>query len=78
LAQHYRHRLANISESGEVNDGTSPNFYKRFIDLSCELLRVERQTAVQLRKQHRISDEFLREIEHELDLGEARLQAKGT
>lgn len=78
LAQHYRHRLANISESGEVNDGISPSFYKRFIDLSRELLRVERRTAVQLRNQHRISDEFLREIEHELDLGEARLQAKGT
>jgi Na+/H+ antiporter len=78
LAQHYRHRLATLSESGGVNDCISPSFYKRFIDLSRELLRVERRTAVQLRNQHRISDEFLREIEHELDLGEARLQTKGT
>jgi monovalent cation/hydrogen antiporter len=77
LAQHYRHRLATLAEEGDGNvDGVGPTFYKRFNDLSRELLRVERQTAVQLRNQRRISDELLRQIEHELDLGEARLIAK--
>jgi Na+/H+ antiporter len=78
LAQHYRHRLATLSGDGDGDDGVNPNFYKHFINLSRELLRVERRTAVQLRNQHRISDELLRDIEHELDLGEARLRAKGT
>jgi monovalent cation/hydrogen antiporter len=77
LTQHYRHRLATLSERGEGHDGVNPNFYKRFIDLSRVLLQIERQTAVQLRNQRHISDELLREIEHELDLGEARLLAKG-
>jgi len=78
LTQHYRHRLATLSEGGDGDDGVNPNFYKRFIDLSRELVRVERRTAVQLRNQRRISDELLRQIEHELDLGEARLLAKDT
>jgi CPA1 family monovalent cation:H+ antiporter len=40
-------------------------------------LRVERQTAVRLRNQGRINDESLRKLEHELDLSEAHLLAKG-
>ena len=77
LAQHYRHRLATLAEEGDVaTDAIGPTFYRRLNDLSRELLHVERQRAVQLRNQRRISDELLREIEHELDLGEARLSAK--
>ncbi len=79
LAQHYRHRLATLAEESDGGqDGVDPGFYERFNTLSRELLRVERQTAVQLRNQRRINDELLREIEHELDLGEARLTAKGS
>ncbi|HXU17323.1 MAG TPA: Na+/H+ antiporter [Terriglobales bacterium] len=79
LAKHYRHRLATLAEEGEgAEDGINPTFYKRFNDLSRELLRVERQTAVQLRNQRRISDELLREIEREIDLGEARLLTKSS
>jgi CPA1 family monovalent cation:H+ antiporter len=76
LAQHYHHRLAALSEDANKSDDNGGKFYKRFIDLSHELLRVERATAVQLRNQRRISDEVLREIEREIDLGEARLIAK--
>lgn len=77
LAQHYRHRLATLAEEDDSgSDRITQGFYKRFNHLSRELLRVERETAVQLRNQRRISDELLREIEHELDLGEARLAAK--
>lgn len=77
LAEHYRHRLAALNDEGEGHAaGISPRFYQRFIDLSSELLQVERQTAIQLRNQGRISDELLREIEYELDLSEERLRAK--
>jgi monovalent cation/hydrogen antiporter len=79
LAQHYRHRLATLVDEGDSSrDGIDPTFHKRFNDLSRELLRVERQAAVQLRNERRINDELLRKIEHELDLGEARLMAKSS
>jgi monovalent cation/hydrogen antiporter len=53
LAQHYRHRLATFAVNGDGNhpDGGNPNFYKRFIELSRELLRVERETAIRMRNQ---------------------------
>jgi Na+/H+ antiporter len=77
LAQHYRSRLATLAESGDGgSDGISPDFYSRYIELSRELLQVERRTAVQLRNSGRIGDDLLRQIEHELDLGEARLKGK--
>lgn len=77
LAQHYHHRLATLSEAGDgVVEGVNPDFYQRFVDVSRDLLRVERQTAVRLRNQRAINDELLRELERELDLGEARLLDK--
>jgi CPA1 family monovalent cation:H+ antiporter len=77
LSQHYRHRLAALSETGdEAEERSASGFYQRFVDLSRELLRVERHTAVQLRNQRRISDELLRELERELDLQDAQLLAK--
>jgi monovalent cation/hydrogen antiporter len=77
LAQHYRSRLMTVAESGDGStDGVSPNFYSRYIEVSRQLLEVERQTAVQLRNTGRIGDDLLRQIEHELDLGEARLKSK--
>lgn len=77
LSQHYRRRLATLAEKSEDGDaGVDSAYYRRFNDLSRRLIGIERRTAVQLRNQRRISDEFLREIEHELDLGEARLIAK--
>src|SRR3954471_18709068 len=76
LAHHYHHRLAMLAETGHGTQDLETNFHKRFNDVSSELLRVERNTAVQLRNQGRISDELLREFERELDLSEARLVAK--
>ena len=40
------------------------------------LLNVERKTAVELRNQSQIGDELLRELEHELDLGELKFQRR--
>jgi len=73
LAQHYRARLADLNEDGDPSaDGLAPMFYKQYVEVSRKLLKVERQTAVQLRNQRRISDEFLRELERELDLSESK------
>ena len=78
LAQHYRHRMATLNDGdGTSQEGINPEFYRGFVELSRELIGVERRTAIQLRNERRISDELLRELEHELDLGEARLTIKG-
>ena len=75
LVNHYRLRLATLTTEDESLTGDIiPDFYRRSVDLSRELLRVERQAAVRLRNEGRISDDFLRQLEHELDLGETRLQ----
>lgn len=83
LSQHYRRQLAAYGEDlGGADDSNSSSnsnvrrFHNRHIELSRELLQVEREVAVQLRNDRRISDELLRELEHELDLGEARFLAK--
>src|SRR3954470_2633489 len=72
LAQHYRHRLATLND-GDSGDGSAATFYKKFVDVSRELINVERQTAIDLRNQRRISDSLLRDLEYELDLGDIRL-----
>jgi CPA1 family monovalent cation:H+ antiporter len=76
LSQHYRNRLATLAGVETLGDVASQDQYKRHLDLSRELLRVERHTAVRLRNQGRINDESLRKLEHELDLSEANYLAK--
>ncbi|HET9698282.1 MAG TPA: Na+/H+ antiporter, partial [Terriglobales bacterium] len=76
LEQHYRHRLAIVAEDDDGKDGFGPKHYRRHLDLSRDLLKVERSTAVQLRNEGRINDELLRKIERELDLEDSRLQQK--
>ena len=73
LAHHYRHRLAILSKEGGLENDSALLHHARSMDISRDMLRVERRTAVRLRNQRRISDEVLRELEHELDLSEARL-----
>jgi Na+/H+ antiporter len=75
LDMHYRRRLA-FSQEGTTEDGIDAADHARAIDLSRQLLRVERQTAVHLRNQGNINDEVLRQLERELDLSETRLDAK--
>jgi len=69
LELHYRDRLAILTE--EEADVRSAS-HSRFIELSRELIQVERRTAIRLRNEGRINDDLLREIEHELDLAESR------
>jgi monovalent cation/hydrogen antiporter len=72
LAQHYRERLDALER--QVNDERgAPPRKERYDELTRELLQVERDAAVRLRNDARISDEVLRQLEHDVDLREARL-----
>jgi NhaP-type Na+/H+ or K+/H+ antiporter len=70
LELHYRDRHATLME--EESDIHSAH-YRRYVELSRELLQVERRTAILLRNERRINDELLRQLEREMDLVEARL-----
>jgi CPA1 family monovalent cation:H+ antiporter len=61
LELHYRRRIAGHN--------------LEYLDLSRELLSAEREAALHLRETGQVSDESLRELEHEMDLNEARLLA---
>jgi monovalent cation/hydrogen antiporter len=77
LTRHYRRRLAMLDhENAPAPEAGDPDFYKKFVAVSRELLRIERKTAVELRNQGQIGDELLRELEHELDLGELKFQRR--
>ena len=70
LAEHYRQRLMSIGVSADPGDVSN---YARYVEISLETLRVERETAIQLRNEGRINDTVLRRLERELDLNESRL-----
>lgn len=73
LEQHYNDRLAGLTGLAQEQNKASAERYFRYLDLSRTLLEVERHTALRLRDEGRISDEALRELEHEQDLTETRL-----
>ena len=73
LARHYRQRLASL-QPGDGNQDEVTD-HQRFLELSLEALRIERETAIRLRNEGRINDEVLRRLERELDLSESRLIA---
>src|SRR5215470_14863799 len=75
LELHYRDRLATLRE--EEADVRSAR-HRRFVELSRELLQVERRTAIRLRNEGRINDELLRQLERELDLAESRFLEGGA
>jgi CPA1 family monovalent cation:H+ antiporter len=69
LIAHARERLEPFGEE-------SPEAAQRarYQEAVRELLRVERDTALRLREEGKVSDEVLRRLERELDLTEARLR----
>lgn len=75
LEQHYKHRLASVSELNREQDKAHAEQYFKYLDLSRTLLDVERHAALRLRDEGRITDEALRELEYEQDLSETRLSA---
>lgn len=76
LEQHYKLRLAALAAEGGAEASDGPAQYARFQDISRELLGAERRSVAKLRREGHIRDEVLRKIEHELDLGEARMRAR--
>jgi monovalent cation/hydrogen antiporter len=73
LTQHYRTRFATLLGEGNDEHGTAAEHEERYRELTRELVRIERQTAVRLRDENKISDDVLRKLLHELDLAESRL-----
>ena len=73
MAHHYSQRLAIWNRDGAGGDAMSLKELGGYREVTAELMRVERKTAVRLRNEGRIGDEVLRKIEHELDLSETRL-----
>jgi monovalent cation/hydrogen antiporter len=75
LEHHYYDRLAILTEEeADVHFA----HHRRSVELSRELLQIERRTAIRLRNEGRINDELLRQLERELDLAEARFLIGGT
>lgn len=70
LARHYRQNLASL-QPGDGNE-RDVSEHVRYVELSLETLRVERNTAIGLRNDGRINDEVLRRLEREFDLTESR------
>ncbi|MBV8114498.1 MAG: Na+/H+ antiporter [Silvibacterium sp.] len=70
LTHRYRERLASLSAAATQREMMDT---ARHLELSLEAVRVERDTAIQLRNEGRINDTVLRRIERELDLSESRL-----
>ena len=75
LKEHYRRRLSSLPFEGEDQDGSGAEAYEKFLAVTLELLRVERETALNLRNSGRINDEVLRHLLQELDLSETRYNA---
>jgi CPA1 family monovalent cation:H+ antiporter len=73
LERHYSQRLASLA-AGE-DDYRNGADHARHVALRLDALRVERETAIQLRDEGRINDGVLRRLERELDLTESRIAA---
>jgi CPA1 family monovalent cation:H+ antiporter len=68
--------LAGLLREPDRAQPDDPGLNRRLRDISRELARVERNTAIRLRDEGRINDDVLRQIERDLDLEEARLQGR--
>jgi NhaP-type Na+/H+ and K+/H+ antiporter len=71
----YKRRLAAITGQTYAAHGIDAEDHGHFVELSRQLLHVERDTAIRLRNEGRINDEVLRQLGRELDLNETRLDA---
>jgi monovalent cation/hydrogen antiporter len=74
MALHYQHRLDSLRRPVDAEGKTIAGRHERYLDVSRELLGVERKTTLKLRHEGRISDEVARQIERELDLSATRLR----
>jgi len=75
VAQHYRTRLNTLTGEGADEHGSTAEHTRRYEEVTRELLRLERDTAVELRNKGSISDDVLRRVLNELDLTETRIDS---
>lgn len=72
IVGHYQKKLYALTRAGEEEPiGYRPQDQKRYSRLAQQLLSVEREAAIRLRDEGKISDSVLRQLEYELDLREA-------
>ena len=72
LIRAQRRRLSTLEKTDSAEDGTRPEDYQRWRDLSRQVGAIQRATVLLLRNQNKINDEVMRKLERELDLNEAR------
>jgi CPA1 family monovalent cation:H+ antiporter len=81
LTRLYRNRLELLQDRGdhETEEAHKAHTTSRELrkDALRSLIKVERDTALNLRNDGKINDEVLRRIEYELDLSDTRLSARG-
>jgi CPA1 family monovalent cation:H+ antiporter len=76
LERHYRDQLANFA--AQPSDGSmdeSTERYQRYLQISRDVIGVQRRRAIELHRGRRINDEVLQEILRHLDFNELRLGA---
>jgi monovalent cation/hydrogen antiporter len=73
LAQHYREQLDALTGATDGATDARPLQYHKHQALSHELLRVQRRALQHLRRDGRIDEQVLRNLERDLDLQEARV-----
>jgi CPA1 family monovalent cation:H+ antiporter len=73
----YKRRLAAITGEAYADHGIDAEDHARVVEITRELLHIERTTAVRLRNEGRINDAVLRQLEREIDLNETRLDSAG-
>jgi len=72
IADIYRRRLGFLKSNERDSAQDDPGEFTKFRVITADLRTAERNTLVQLRDEHKISDGVLRKLERELDLLEAR------
>jgi len=72
LIRSQRRRLNTLEKTDSAEDGTRPEDYQRWRELSRQVGAIQRATVLLLRNQNKINDEVMRKLERELDLNEAR------
>jgi CPA1 family monovalent cation:H+ antiporter len=81
LTRLYQNRLELLQDRGdhETDEAHKAHTTSRELrrDALRSLIKVERDTALNLRNNGKINDEVLRRIEYELDLSDTRLSARG-
>ena len=70
-----RRRLNMLDQNEQVDAGYRPVDYRRWREVSRQVRSLQRAAILNLRNEHRISDDLMRKLEYEIDLVEAGYSA---